>query len=99
MLDSYKVLSGDKARINGEGFERLRKEQSSKERLSSTSQLNTEDIDPINDETKMDSQQLEIYRRKKFSAKHMNFTQSSLATRRNSLDPFDDRIYPLSPKT
>ena len=103
MLDSYKVLSGEKAQINGEGFERLRKDQSSKDRLSSTSELNTEDIDPTHDETKMDSQQLEIFRRKKFSAKPMNFTQCSLdsirRTGQDSLDPFDDRIYPLSPKT
>ena len=28
MLDSYKVLNGDKTKLNGEGFERLREESS-----------------------------------------------------------------------
>ena len=71
MLDSYKVLIGDKINLNGDGFERLKEEKSQ----NITSYTNS--IDPMHDECHMDSQKLEIYRRKKFSAKIMNFTQDS----------------------
>jgi hypothetical protein len=63
---------GDKIHLNGEGFEELRNELM-RESVELTSSLSRE-IDPINDETKKDTQQEEYFRRRKFCLKDKNFT-------------------------
>ena len=53
MLDAYKVMVGEKVKINGEGFDRLRKEQQRQ-----SDECSFQSVDPMHDETKLDSQKL-----------------------------------------
>ena len=68
MLDAYKVLIGEKLHLNGEGFDRLRREQRKDD--EDDSQMITSDLshnqDPFHDDTRIESDELEVLRRKKF---------------------------------
>ena len=67
MLDSYMVSIGEKHKLTGEGFDALRSYTDSEDRFRTSSI--TIDVDPTNDETRVDSQQADFNRKRRFSKK------------------------------